>query len=201
MKTGAVMLALVFAVLAVCLLARSATAPKTALFIVVDFSGSTESERKQQQAVVATEVEAAPPNSELTLFRMGYTTEELLSGSLDETPVESVVGALKKGTDHSDHHKGTNFANMAEALAGAVGRSKAEHIRIEAITDGGDDFATDQAARERYVKAARQICEDKRVEAVAFIGVESADRSVIRTLWAGAGGRLQVLDASQVSTR
>lgn len=114
--------ALLFVGLALCFSCR--TVPKTELLLVADYSGSTEQARVQQQAVFISTIESADPNADFCLFRMGFTTDEVMSGSLDGTPEDAIISKLKQSTDASDRRRGTNFAKMAQALAASVTGSR-----------------------------------------------------------------------------
>lgn len=172
-------------------------APESELILVKDYSGSSAQASKHQDAEVVLALDNAPPHTHLDLFRMGATTEEIFSGSLDDASTESITKTLKQETDLADDRKGTNFAKMAEAVSKAAASSRAKVVRVEIFTDGGDDFL-DPGSVARYRKAASAICKDQRLAPVIFSGVRPEYREAIRTAWKDAGNKLQILTADQL---
>ena len=191
--------ALLIASLALCFGCRSG--PKKEFLLVADYSGSTEQARAQQQAVFISTIESADPNADFCLFRMGFSTDEVMSGSLDKTPEDAIIAKLKETMDASDKRRGTNFAKMAQALVGSIANSKANRIDIVVATDGGNDYASDGAAVAAYSGAISTICGDDRMESVTFVGVRPEYRASLRAAWSKAGDRLHLLDPAQIASR
>jgi len=186
---------LLFAAIALCFGCRGSS--KSELLFVADYSGSTRLARGQQLAVLVSMIEAADPKASFCLFRMGYTTEEIMSGSLDEASEVEIVTKVRKATGLSDDRRGTNFAQMADTLARTVTNSAAERVQIVICTDGDDDFAYDPANAAAYSRAVSSICRDKRIESVRLIGVLPQNRMSVRAKWAEAGTRLSLLEPEQ----
>lgn len=184
-----------------CIVSACTPSQGTEIILVVDVSGSTEASRPLQQAVLTSILESAPPGSDFAVFRMASDSDELMSGSLDATPIEAIVSRLKEGTRHSDSRRGTNFAKMAEALAEHLKLSRANRVEITIATDGGDDFIQDAAMAERRQHAIGMISGDWRVATVTFVGVTPANKSSVRKAWASAGGRVSLIDPFQVASK
>ncbi|MBS1714927.1 MAG: VWA domain-containing protein [Armatimonadetes bacterium] len=174
---------------------------RTELVLVVDYSGSTRAERAQQQAVVVSRLESADPSTTFSLYRMGSTTEELLAGEIDSTPIEAIVSRLKRGTDSSDKRRGTNFVDMAEAVSARLSATTADRVQVTVMTDGGDDSASNTPTISRYTKSIDRICKDRRVTSVDFVGVLPKYKKSIRDSWAAAGNRLRLLEPVQASDK
>lgn len=173
--------------------------PETEVDTVVDRSGSTKEIRKREIASVSVQLENAPPrHTYVRLYRMGHSTQEVYSGSLDHAPLESIISTLTATTGSSDPRKGTNFALMAEALARSRSKASASKRRITILTDGGDDYAKDPALAERYRKAVDRICADPGLESVTFRGVKPEFRDPIRLAWGSIGSKLHILTSDQV---
>ena len=174
---------------------------RTELVLVFDYIGSTRAERIQQQAAVASKLESADPDSTFSLYRMGSSTEELLAGEIDSTPIEAIVSRLKQGTDSSDKRRGTNFVDMAEAISARLAATMADRVQVTVMTDGGDDSASNTATVSRYRQSIDRICKDRRVTSIDFVGVLPEHKKSIRASWAAAGSRLRLLEPVQASDK
>jgi len=90
--------------------------PAPTYVYVVDYSGLTAAVRKQQLGQMLAELESAPDDTNVVIYRMGSETEEVFSGPLGDAGTDALVGTLKRDLMSSDSVKGTNFAKMASAL-------------------------------------------------------------------------------------
>jgi hypothetical protein len=172
-------------------------APAYECLYVVDYSASTERERARQFGAILSDLESAPEGTEVRAYRMGSSTQEFYSGTIGDEGADPVAVALRQEALGSDPAKGTDFAEMAEAVAGFCRSFKGKELRVRVLTDGGDDYATDRKVRERYRKAAAEICADGRVSSIIFYGVRPRYRQDVRAAFSKAGNRLRVLDLGQ----
>lgn len=173
--------------------------PAPTYVYVVDYSGSTAAGRKQQLGQMLAELESAPDDTNVVIYRMGSETEEVFSGPLGDAGTDALVGTLKRDLMGSDSVKGTNFAKMANALLAFSKRFKAESYRLRIMTDGGNYF-TDAASLHSYHEAASLLSSDKHLSSVVFYGVQPQFRRGIRDAFGNAGQKLQLLDQGQVTS-
>lgn len=167
-------------------------APKEAFVYVIDYSGSTESMRRGQVSTVVAELETAPLDSLVTVLRMGSSTEEIYSGKLDDTGVDSITETMIHDTAHSDPKKGTNFAKMAEALKATCDRYASYSLAIRVLTDGADDFKWDPTSRKAYLSAAKTVATRSNLRGISFIGVQPPYREDVRNAFSVAGEKLTI---------
>ena len=144
------------------------------------------------------ELESAPDDTNVVIYRMGSETEEVFSGPLGDAGTDSLIGTIKRDLMSSDSVKGTNFAKMANALLAFSKGFKGQSYKLRIMTDGGNDF-TDAASLRSYREAASQISSDKRLSSLDFYGVQPQFRQDIRSTFISAGSKLQILNQDQTN--
>jgi len=170
--------------------------PAPTYVFVIDYSASTEANRKQQLGQMITELESVPDDTNVVIYRMGSETEEVFAGSLSDAGTDAVVGVLKRTLLTSDSVKGTNFAKMAAALANFARRFKGQTYKIRVMTDGGNDFKDANSLR-AYRQAAMMVSMDRRLSSLVFCGIQPEFRQTIRSVFAAASDRLEILGQDQ----
>jgi hypothetical protein len=165
---------------------------------VIDYSKSTDDIRRQEVGVMLAELEDAPRDSTIIVFRMGYTTEEIYAGPLGDTGIDTLTSTVMREVSKSDPTPGTNFAEMAKALEafGLSGRSDCYNLRI--LTDGANDFTDSKANVMEYGEAAAKVAENPHLSSLIFYGVKPGYREALRSIWGKAGSRLRILSQDQM---
>jgi hypothetical protein len=169
--------------------------PLTYLY-VIDYSKSTSAFRKQEVGQMLAELEAAPDNSNVVIYRMGFETEEIFSGQLGDAGTDSLIGTLNRDVVTSDPKNGTNFAKMTDALLSFSREFKGDHYKVRIMTDGANDFS-DLKNLKTYHANASLLALDSRISSLRFYGVEPAFRHDIRRAFGAAGCRLQIINQDQ----
>lgn len=191
--------ALVLAALAASFRGRTASAPSpsgasaTAYVYVADWSGSTAPIRRRLLGATLAEIESLPPGTRVMVYRMGSSTQEVYDGGLGESGTDALAAALARDALPSDPKRGTDFPRMTQALATFSRSFTGSRFLVRVLTDGGDDRAGDRKAQAEYRRAASELCADRRLAELAFVGVGPGFREGIRQAFGTAGARLRLL--------
>ena len=171
--------------------------PPTYVF-VVDYSASTADIRRKELGAMLSELETVSDGATIVVYRMGFDTQEIYSGPIDDTAIDTVTTTLERDTTKSDPTLGTDFAKMAEALEAFTKRFNGYTCLVRVLTDGGNDFSGDQSNMKTYRQAAGAVCADKRIASLTFFGIKPGFREELRSVWGSAGSRLEVLGQDQL---
>ncbi|HVT13619.1 MAG TPA: hypothetical protein VHE55_15245 [Fimbriimonadaceae bacterium] len=174
---------------------RAVAQPKCLLIIAVDVSKSTQYTRSQALSTVfdlAMGLDAK--RYDLRIYRFSSKTEEVYTGVPDDEDQFSID--LANALRPSDPTQGTNYPLMVETIAKVVAESTDGNVKIDVISDGGNDFQ-DAASIKRYRKAATQLDNDPKVSSITFWGVEPGTREQLRNLFADTGTKLHLLNSGQ----
>ena len=172
--------------------------PTPTYVYVIDYSGSTAATRKQQLGLMFAELESAPEETNVVIYRMGSDTQEIFSGPLGDSGTDTLIGPLKRDVLTSDAVRGTIFAKMTTALVAFSKTFTGTSYKLRVLTDGGNDYLDAQSLK-AYREGAITISRDKRMSSIIFYGVQPEFRQQIRTAFGSTGPKLQILSQDQIA--
>lgn len=165
---------------------------------VVDYSGSTAGSRQQQLGVMLAELEGVPENTWVVVYRMGSDTQEVYSGPIGDTGLDSLTSMLTRDVALTDPVGGTDFAAMSEALVEFGNRFRGSQYHVRILTDGANDFAMDETNAKAYNAAAAKVAADERLTSLIFYGIEPGFRESLRATWGASSAPIEILTSDQM---
>jgi hypothetical protein len=168
----------------------------TTYVYVIDYSKSTTNIRKQEIGQMLAELEAAPDDTTVVIYRMGYETQEIFSGQLGDAGTDTLLGTLQRDVVTNDPVLGTNFAKMATALVAFSKDFKGSSYNLRIMTDGANDF-DDAKDVHFYHEGTATLAHDQRLQSLRIYGVPPEFRQEIRQAFGAAGAKLQIINEDQ----
>ena len=172
--------------------------PKELVLLAIDYSGSTESVRKQLLAKsleLATELDAS--NTHFVLYRFASSVQEVYSGVPEDE--STFANELKKAAGGSDPIEGTQYPKLLKELALRASTATDASIKIIIVGDGGNDFAGDPTYDAMISDAASSLQANPKVSYIRLVGVETGSREAWTKLFGGTNSKLQFRLFSQDS--
>ena len=172
---------------------------RVAYAFVVDYSKSTEKSRRSELGLMVHELDEAPPGASVVVYRMGSKTQEIFSGVVGPETEDQIIQAAMLDLRESDPKTGTDFADMADALAHFCDGHPGQQLRLRVLTDGGNDFAGDAHRLHDYRAAANCISANRNLDSLVFQGVDPGYREAIRKVFGKAGSKLEIRTQGQLN--